>query len=190
MSYFNANWVRAWLHVCVKCGGQELKPDLVNVLKSFVLFKDKLVKRDSAEKVSKTFFEPEVIPPNHRCQISKPHVREFMQVDLVVAHLKNFRHFVWTDEHSVCERDCPYVFHGSDPELGAVDYVVLCKRHRALEELAVVVHALSKHSEHQVSVHVVLLGVSDKYAHWCRSVVPCVVNLLKVASKKNKSDRF
>ena len=58
------------------------------------------------------------------------------------------RALVRRHEQAVCEGDRADVLHGSDPELGHVDHVILGERKVLAEELTVVVDSFPDDPEH------------------------------------------
>ena len=75
MLNLNANRVSAWLQISFDRQRVVLIPDLVNTVKDFrILFVHFLSKGDTTKEISETFLQPEIIPPNHCCQVTKPHM--------------------------------------------------------------------------------------------------------------------
>lgn len=76
------------------------------------------------DKICKTFIEPQIVPPVHRHQVAKPHVRTLMG-----NHIPEFDHSFSRNcllvEIVVSEGHNAWVFHGSEFVLMTEDVVVL-----------------------------------------------------------------
>jgi hypothetical protein len=138
-----------------------------------------LIERSRTEEVCEAFFEPEIVPPDHRGQVPKPHMRQLVQVDVVVHCFLYVVLLVFWQQGPVSKSDRAHILHSADPEFRAVDYIVLREGEGVVKQSLVKLDALCENSENHVWVHIVRFTLADKDAHWSDGVFARVHNLLK-----------
>ena len=93
------------------------------------------------DKISKTLIQPQIIPPSHRNQITKPMMWQFMS-NQISNPKSGFIGHLLLDNWSIIDDDNPGILH-RPPFVFMCEYlVILGKRKLMPEKLLVEVHAL------------------------------------------------
>lgn len=63
---------------------------------------------------SEPLIQPDIIPPDHRDQVTEPHVRDFMcDSSRIALNQLCSRMFDWSQKHAACKRNAAPVLHCS-----------------------------------------------------------------------------
>ena len=89
--------------------------------------------------------------------------------------------FVRRHQDSISEGNCTNILHSSDSKLRTVDNIVFIEWEFLVKQFTVEFHALGHNAEDQVFLHVGLLWVSYKDAHWCWLIITFILDNLVFA---------
>ena len=159
------NGVSCRSQICIKTCAREVEKQKFGVKVAFLKACRLTHTRDRAE-VGEALLEPEIIPPVHGREVSKPHMCQFVQMNVIVRPFLNIGLLICWSENTISESDSPDVLHGANPELRHVDHVILCEREPLVEEILVEVNAFTNHAEHLSRVKIVELALRYKDSHW------------------------
>lgn len=136
----------------------------------------------SSQEISKTFFQPKIIPPFHSCQISEPSVGKFVKMHKIMPKIHVLGHFVLRYKHSIRKSCASYIFHSSDSKFWTVNDVIFRKREQGVKQFRIVSYALGDCSKNQIRIDKIYFRFSCKNTHWNLFVLPEISYLLKITS--------
>jgi hypothetical protein len=99
---------------------------LISILHELELFA--LSEADESAVVCEALFKPQIVPPSHRGQIAKPHVRELVNCHLIPHLVLQESLFFIGSQESVSQNYETHIFHATYSELWHKYLVVLLER--------------------------------------------------------------